>query len=93
MIFPFLVCFQSFKNVLQLIKDAFFKHSEKDVLRSCVKAINFCSSESHGELQEFAQNKLKELEDELISKLISSIKEVAVCSIGLILPPSYWPCE
>lgn len=68
---------QSFKTVLQLIKDAFFKHSEKDVLRSCVKAINFCSSESHGELQEFAQNKLKELEDELISKLKSSIKEVA----------------
>uniref|UniRef100_A0A164Z0G5 SCD domain-containing protein n=1 Tax=Daucus carota subsp. sativus TaxID=79200 RepID=A0A164Z0G5_DAUCS len=68
---------QNFKTVLQLIKDAFFKHGEKDVLRSCVKAIIFCSSESHGELQDFAQNKLKELEDELIAKLKSSIKEVA----------------
>ncbi|XP_010244638.1 PREDICTED: sister-chromatid cohesion protein 3 isoform X2 [Nelumbo nucifera] len=68
---------QNFKTVLQLIKDAFFKHGEKDALRSCVKAIIFCSTESQGELQDFAQNKLKELEDELMTKLKSAIKEVA----------------
>ncbi|XP_043711657.1 sister-chromatid cohesion protein 3 [Telopea speciosissima] len=68
---------QNFKTVLQLIKDAFFKHGEKDPLRSCVKAMTFCSSESQGELQDFAQNKLKELEDELIVKLRSAMKEVA----------------
>ncbi|XP_021279482.1 sister-chromatid cohesion protein 3 [Herrania umbratica] len=67
---------QNFKTVLQLIKDAFFKHGEKDALRSCVKAIKFCSTESRGELQDFARNKLKDLEDELLDKLKSAIKEV-----------------
>ncbi|KAJ8748414.1 hypothetical protein K2173_003051 [Erythroxylum novogranatense] len=66
---------QNFKNVLHLIKEAFFKHGEKEALRSCVKAITFCSSESQGELKDFASNKLKNLEDELISKLKSSMKE------------------
>ncbi|XWS31645.1 hypothetical protein CRYUN_Cryun23aG0094100 [Craigia yunnanensis] len=67
---------QNFRTILQLIKDVFFKHGEKDALRSCVKAIKFCSTESRGELQDFARNKLKELEDELIDKLKSAIKEV-----------------
>lgn len=67
---------QNFKNVLLLIKEAFFKHGEKEALRSCVKALNFCSTESQGELQDFARNKLKELEDELIAKLKVAIKEV-----------------
>ncbi|XVF72517.1 hypothetical protein PTKIN_Ptkin12aG0127600 [Pterospermum kingtungense] len=67
---------QNFRTTLQLIKDAFFKHGEKDSLRSCVKAIKFCSTESRGELQDFSRNKLKELEDELIDKLKSAIKEV-----------------
>ena len=70
--------FQNFKTVLQLMKEAFYKHGDKDTLRSCVKAMNFCNSESRGELQDFAQNKLKELEDELIAKLKSAMKEVAV---------------
>ncbi|PSS06426.1 Sister-chromatid cohesion protein [Actinidia chinensis var. chinensis] len=68
---------QNFKTVLQLVKEAFYKHGDKDTLRSCVKAMNFCNSESRGELQDFAQNKLKELEDELIAKLKSAMKEVA----------------
>ncbi|KAB1203030.1 Sister-chromatid cohesion protein 3 [Morella rubra] len=68
---------QNFKSVLQLIKEAFFKHGEKVALRSCVRAINFCSTESQGELQDFARNKLKELEDELVAKLKAAIKEVA----------------
>ncbi|KAJ1390703.1 Stromalin conservative domain [Sesbania bispinosa] len=67
---------QNFRNVLQLIKEAFFKHGDKDPLRACVKAINFCCIGSQGELQDFARNKLKELEDELITKLKSAIKEV-----------------
>lgn len=69
---------QNFKSVLQLIKEAFFKHGEKDSLRSCVKAVNFCASESRGELKDFAQNQLKELEDELIAKLRSAMNEIAV---------------
>ncbi|KAK7284692.1 hypothetical protein RJT34_19442 [Clitoria ternatea] len=67
---------QNFINVLQLIKEAFFKHGDKDPLRACVKAINYCCTKSHGELQDFARNKLKELEDEVIAKLKSSVKEV-----------------
>ncbi|PON96681.1 Coatomer beta subunit [Trema orientale] len=68
---------QNFKNVLQLMKDAFFKHGEKEALRSCVKAFNFCSMESQGELQDFARTKLKEVEDEIVAKVKSAIKEVA----------------
>lgn len=70
---------QNFKNVLELMKEAFFKHGEKEALRSCVKAIKFCSTHSQGELQDFSRNKLKDLEDELVSKLKSALKEVAVC--------------
>jgi len=75
------VAFQNFKNLLQLMKDAFFKHGDKDPLRACVKAIDFCCMESQGELQDFARIKLKELEDEIIAKLKSAIKEVVVCSM------------
>ncbi|OWM87185.1 hypothetical protein CDL15_Pgr010217 [Punica granatum] len=65
---------QNFKSTLKLLKEAFFKHRNKDALRSCVKAINFCSVESRGELQDFARNQVKELEDELIAKTKSAIK-------------------
>ncbi|KAK4747258.1 hypothetical protein SAY87_026295 [Trapa incisa] len=65
---------QSFKSMLKMLKEAFFKHREKDALRSCVNAIKFCSVESRGELQDFARNQVKELEDDLIEKIKSSIK-------------------
>ncbi|KAM6558472.1 hypothetical protein CsatA_027711 [Cannabis sativa] len=67
---------QNFKTVLQLMIDAFFKHGEKEALRSCVKAINFCATESQGELQDFARSKLKEVEDEIVAKVKAAIKEV-----------------
>lgn len=67
------------------MEEAFFKHGDKEPLRSCVKAINFCSAESQGELQDFARNKLKELEDELIAKLKSAIKEVVVYLLELYI--------
>ncbi|PHT68476.1 Sister-chromatid cohesion protein 3 [Capsicum chinense] len=68
---------QTFKSAVLLMKEAFFKHGEKEALRSCVKALNFCATESRGELQDFALNKLKAIEEELIIKLKSAIKEVA----------------
>ncbi|KAM7277394.1 hypothetical protein ACFE04_019260 [Oxalis oulophora] len=68
---------KNFQTVLQLIKEAFFKHSEKETLRSCVKAIKFCTTESQGELQDYARKILKDLEDELVAKLKSAVKEVA----------------
>lgn len=67
----------NFKNVLQLMKQSFFIHGDKEALRSCVKAIKFCSTESQGELKDYALNKLKNLEDELINKLKSAVKEAA----------------
>ncbi|GAB2248509.1 hypothetical protein Droror1_Dr00008391 [Drosera rotundifolia] len=68
---------QSFKAVLQLMKEAFFKHGDKDTLRSCLKALNFCCTEIKGEAQDFCQNKFKEIEDGVISKLKNALKEVA----------------
>ncbi|RZC93867.1 hypothetical protein C5167_016561 [Papaver somniferum] len=67
---------QNFEKVLRFIKEAFFKHGEKEPLRSCVKAMSFCSTESQGDLQDCAHTKLKELEDELIAKLKSAMKQV-----------------
>lgn len=67
---------QTFKAAVRLIKDAFFMNGEKEALRSCVKAITFCASESKGELQDFSRGKLKDLEDTLFDKLTSAIKEV-----------------
>lgn len=43
-----------------------------------MKAIKFCATESQGELQDFAQSHIKELEDELLVKLKSAIEDVVV---------------
>ncbi|KAI4341717.1 hypothetical protein MLD38_026407 [Melastoma candidum] len=67
---------QTFKSIFKLVKEAFLKHGERDALRACVKAMIFCSTECQGELQDFARNQLKELEDELISKVKSAIIQV-----------------
>ncbi|CAL4982923.1 unnamed protein product [Urochloa decumbens] len=65
-----------FKAAIDLIYDAFFKHGEKDALRSCIKAITFCCTECQADLKDYAENKLKNLEDELVLKLKTAIKEV-----------------
>ncbi|XP_075489821.1 sister-chromatid cohesion protein 3-like [Primulina tabacum] len=67
---------QNFKATLQLMREAFFKHGDKDSLRSCVRAFKFCATESQGELQDFGQNQVKELEDEIMVKLKSALKDV-----------------
>nr|GEX63396.1 sister-chromatid cohesion protein 3 [Tanacetum cinerariifolium] len=66
-----------FKTDLQLIKETFFKHGDKDALRSCVRAVNFCSSRCRGELKDYAKNKLKKVEDKLVVKVTAVIREVA----------------
>lgn len=65
--------------------DAFFKHGEKDTLRSCIKVITFCSTDSQADLQDYALNKLKDLENDIKIKLKSAIKEVEVCIMDLVL--------
>ena len=78
--FSFFSFFRMFKNVLQLMKDAFFKHGDKEALRSCMKAINFCSAASQVGLLDFARSKLKEVEDEIVAKVKSAIEEVEGCT-------------
>lgn len=75
---------QHFKTAIDLIADAFFKHGEKDPLRSCIKAITFCCSECQADLKDYAENKLKNLEDELVLKVKTAIKEVEVCLICVV---------
>ncbi|KAG5606173.1 hypothetical protein H5410_027665 [Solanum commersonii] len=65
-----------------LKKKVFLKYGVKEALRSRVKALNFCATVSYGELQDFALNKFKGIEDELVIKLKSALKEVAVCAIN-----------
>nr|CAB3490450.1 unnamed protein product [Digitaria exilis] len=71
-----------FKAAIDLITDAFFKHGEKDALRSCIKAITFCCTgppdhkDYPADLKAYAENKLKSLEDELVLKVKTAIKEV-----------------
>ncbi|KAL3324324.1 hypothetical protein AABB24_038478 [Solanum stoloniferum] len=68
---------KNFTSAVLLKKKAFLKHGVKEALRSCVKALNFCATVSCGELQNFALNKFKGIEDELVIKLKSALKEVA----------------
>ncbi|KAM3292672.1 hypothetical protein ACQJBY_036404 [Aegilops geniculata] len=67
---------QNFKAAIDLIVDAFFKHGDKDTLRSCIKAIAFCCTKCQADLLDYAENKLKTLEDELVLKVKTAIKEV-----------------
>uniref|UniRef100_A0A0E0KZD2 Cohesin subunit SA-3 n=1 Tax=Oryza punctata TaxID=4537 RepID=A0A0E0KZD2_ORYPU len=67
---------QHFKAAIDLIADAFFKHGDKETLRSCIKAITFCCTNCQADLQNYAENKLKDLEDELVLKVKTAIKEV-----------------
>ncbi|KAM0866466.1 hypothetical protein ACQ4PT_042621 [Festuca glaucescens] len=67
---------QNFKAAIDCIVDAFFKHGDKDTLRSCIKAIAFCCNKCQADLLDYAGNKLKNLEDELVLKVKTAIKEV-----------------
>ena len=78
---------QHFKTAIDLIADAFFKHGEKGPLRSCIKAIIFCCTECQADLKDYAENKLKNLEDELVLKVRTAIKEVEVHIIHSIFFP------
>lgn len=75
----FFVCFwQTFSNVLLLLKEAFFKHGEEMILKACVKSLAFCGSESQADLQDSAQHMMKVVEDELVLKLRTAIKKAGV---------------
>lgn len=69
---------QTFTQVLQLLKEAFFKHGEENVLKACVKALAFCGSESQADLQDSAQQTMKLMEDELVLKLRNAINQAGI---------------
>ncbi|MCO5549119.1 hypothetical protein L7F22_002585 [Adiantum nelumboides] len=69
---------QTFSQVMQLLKEAFFKHGEENVLKACVKALAFCGGESQADLSDSAQQTMKLMEDELVLKLRSALKEAGV---------------
>ncbi|KAH8935631.1 hypothetical protein BDL97_17G039000 [Sphagnum fallax] len=67
---------QNFASVLQLIKEAFFKHGDEKTLKGCITALAFAANESHADLQDSANQILKETADELLVKLRSAIMRV-----------------
>jgi hypothetical protein len=71
---------QNFASVLQLIKEAFFKHGDEKTLKGCITALAFAANESHADLQDSANQILKETADELLVKLRSAIMRVGVMS-------------
>ncbi|KAG5606104.1 hypothetical protein H5410_027596 [Solanum commersonii] len=48
----FILLFLNFKTAFLLMKKAIFKHGDREVLTSCVKALNFCATEKGGELDD-----------------------------------------
>lgn len=70
--------------MLQLIKEAFFKHGDENILRTCIKALGFAASESQAELQDSANHIIKETADDLLVKLRSAVTQVGVIVPNLI---------
>uniref|UniRef100_A0A3Q7I088 Uncharacterized protein n=1 Tax=Solanum lycopersicum TaxID=4081 RepID=A0A3Q7I088_SOLLC len=58
--------FEIFKCFVFLMNEASFNHSERESLRSCIKALNFWATEIWWELQDFTLNIFKRIIDELI---------------------------
>ena len=67
-----------FHDCASAYKRRIFQTWGSNTLKSCVKEITFYASESQADLQDSAQNKLKELEDELVLKLRSAIRQQRV---------------
>ncbi|CAM6011145.1 unnamed protein product, partial [Sphagnum balticum] len=67
---------QNFALVLQLIKEAFFKHGDEKTLKAWITALAFAANESHADLQDSANQIVKETADELLVKLHSAIMQV-----------------
>lgn len=64
----------SFSTILQLLKEAFFKHAEEQILHNCVKALSFCAQEGHAELKDVAQAVLNEAATETMKKLDEAVQ-------------------
>jgi len=75
-----LVCslMQNFTRVLNLIKEAFFKHGDENILKTCINVMSFAANESQGDLQDSANQVIKETVDDLLVKLRSSITQAGV---------------
>ena len=87
------ILMQNFINVLQLIKEAFFKHGDESILKTCIKVLSFSTNESQGDLQDSANQVLKETADDLLVKLRSAITQAGVSILNKTyrLDPSLSP--
>ena len=90
---------QNFTTVLQLIKEAFFKHGDENTLKSCIKALAFAANESQADLQDSANQILKETADDLLVKVRSAITRAGVSSYAVLqwgifvnLKSDVWKC-
>ncbi|KAF9604949.1 hypothetical protein IFM89_011316 [Coptis chinensis] len=61
------------QNVRTVSQEEFFKLG--DSITSCLKAIIFCSTNGNGGFEDFVLIKLKELQDDLLAKLKSTMEE------------------
>lgn len=75
---------QNFINVLQLIKEAFFKHGDENILKTCIKVLSYATNESQGDLQDSANQVIKETADDLSVKLRSAITQTGVSILNRI---------
>lgn len=75
---------QNFTTVLQLIKEAFFKHGDENTLKSCIKGLAFAANESQADLQDSANQILKETADDLLVKVRSAITRAGVSSYAVL---------
>ena len=67
---------QNFSAIINLLKDAFFKHGKPALLSKCIQALSFCAKEGHAELKDVAQHVLFESGVEVVTKLQNSIAQV-----------------
>lgn len=81
-----LVCslMQNFTIVLNLIKEAFFKHGDENILKTCIQVLSFAANESEGDLRDSANQVIKEIADDLLVKLRSAISEARVISLEFV---------
>lgn len=76
--------------MLLLIKEAFFKHGDENILKTCIKVLSFYANESQGDLQDSTNQVIKEIADDLLVKLRSAISQAGVSILTKICLYILW---
>lgn len=64
--------------MLQQVKDIFFKHTDADTLRACVRAFKYSVQEGKAELQDGAHRVVSEVEAEIVKRVKAAVKKAKV---------------